>query len=326
MSELAIIIPAYRARFLAKALASAMNQAGNNFKVYVFDDCSNEPIEPIVQDAVQRDRNRVSYERFDSNLGSIKLTKHYDRCVKRTTEPWIWLFSDDDVMDDGSVEAFSKIARETGCQYDVYYFNSMGIDGTDRVSTLHPSLPDQESWKQYAYFLFRGSRQVPQQAMIFSRAAYEKLGGFVEFPVGWASDQASLMAMAGEKGIKLISGPKVQFRHSGENISSTENSAISSQKLQAAMQFMRWVIRQFNEVPVQNFPISDELLRQVALQWFKQHLAALHTWYSLGECFQTARFVSDTWGEPYWKALAFILRLNLRLTLNGLRTRLMGMY
>jgi glycosyltransferase involved in cell wall biosynthesis len=320
--DLAIIIPAYKARFLAKALASVANQTTRDFKIYVFDDGSSDPIGDIVQTALSGGVNTFSYERFENNLGGSNLTKHYDRCVKRTEEPWIWLFADDDIMEEGCVASFWKTVHESDSEYGVYCFDSIEIDTEDRVSALHPLLPACESWKQFAYFLFRGGRIVPQQAMIFSRAAYEKLGGFVEFPLGWASDQATLMALADEKGIKRISGPKVRFRKSGENISSTNNAAISSQKLQAAMQFMRWMVRRINEVPDRNFPISDESLRLLAFDWFKRHLADLRSWYSPSECLRAARFVSDTWHEPYAKAFVRMLRLNLRMALHEARARL----
>jgi glycosyltransferase involved in cell wall biosynthesis len=324
MKELAIIIPAYKARFLARALASVATQTTKNFTLYVFDDHSPDPLDTIVCTALSKSENTVSYERFDTNMGGTELTKHYDRCIKRTKEPWIWLFSDDDTMEESCVAAFWKTVHETEYRYDVYCFDSVEIGADDRVTGLHPPLPAWESWKQYAYFLFRGCRKVPQQAMIFSRAAYEKLGAFVEFPLGWTSDQATLMALAGDKGIKQIWGPKVRFRKSNENISSIDNAAMSAQKLQAAIQFMGWVVRRFDEVPGRNFPISDESLRRLAFEWFKRHLAELHTWYGPRECIHTARFISDTWHEPYAKALARMVRLDLGMFAHVARAELSG--
>ncbi len=319
--ELAIIIPAYKTRFLAKALASVSTQTAKNFQIYVFDDGSPNPVKAISHDALMNNGDNWVYQRFDLNLGGSALTKHYDRCVKSTKEPWIWLFADDDIMEEGCVAACWKTIQETAARYDVYCFDSIDIDSYDRVVALHPLLPDWESWKQFAYFFFSGDRVVPQQAMVFSRVAYKKLGAFVEFPVGWASDQATLMALAGENGIKQIPGPKVRSRRSGENISSVGSAAISSKKLQATMQFMRWAVRQIDEVPDQNFPMSDESLRSLTFEWFKQHLAALHTWYGPSECLQTASFMKETWSEPYGRSLARMLKLNVGMVLNELRVR-----
>jgi hypothetical protein len=225
------------------------------------------------------------------------------------------------MMEESCVAAFWKTVHETDSSYDVYCFDSIEIGADDRVTGLHPPLPAWESWKQYAYFLFRGCRIVPQQAMIFSRASYEKLGSFVEFPLGWASDQATLMALAGDTGIKQVWGPKVYFRKSDENISSIDNAAMSAQKLQAAIQFMGWVVRRFDEAPGQNFPISDESLRRLAFEWFKRHLAELHSWYGPSECVHTARFIRDTWREPYAKALARMLRLDLGMVVHVAKAR-----
>jgi hypothetical protein len=47
-----------------------------------------------------------------------------------TREPWVWLFSDDDVIDEGCVAAFLGELQETEEDHDVYRFNT---DYCDRL-------------------------------------------------------------------------------------------------------------------------------------------------------------------------------------------------
>lgn len=308
--SLAIIVPAYKTRYLPKALASIARQEMTHAHLYIFDDCSPEPVEQIVRATLASARISWSYERFDTNLGGTALTKHYDRCVARTHEDWIWLFSDDDIMADECVARFREtVARGDRC--DIYDMDSVQIGPSDEPISLHPLLPDWESWKQHAYFIFSRSRFVPQQAVIFSRRAYQKLGGFVDFPLAWGSDFATTMALAMEKGIKRVPGATVYFRTSGENISSKEDGARSAMKLQAVMQFIRWFHDQLARVPDRDFSLSDDKLKRVAFDWLKLQLIAFHVWYSPRECVQTARFLQATCGEPYARALLRMVRLNL---------------
>lgn len=309
--ELAIIIPAYRKRFLAESLDSILAQVSGDCRVYVLDDNSPHGIEDVVQKALARFKQPIFYERFETNLGGTDLAKHFDRCVRKTTEPWIWVFSDDDVMNCGCVAALQEAVRECGSQYDVFYFDTVEVNAEGSITALNPVLPVRESWKQYAYFLFRGQRVVPLQAMVFSRSAYDRAGGFVNFPLAWASDQATLMALAGEKGLKRVNGASIRFRKSGENISSVDSAAMASQKLRAAMLFMQWFMRHLDEAPDTAFPLSDDVLRLMAFQWFKQHLVDLHVYFTPRECFDAARFVNATWKEPFVKAFARMLSLDL---------------
>jgi len=77
--ELAIVIPAYKSRFLARTLASVAGQPMKDAWLYVFDDDSPEPIEAVARTALLDREFPWSYERFEQNLGGVALTKHYDR-------------------------------------------------------------------------------------------------------------------------------------------------------------------------------------------------------------------------------------------------------
>ena len=319
----AIVVPAYKRDFLARALTSLARLEGACFHVYVFDDASPHGLEPIVRQTFRSSACRWSYHRFERNLGGHALVQHYARCIENTTEPWIWLFSDDDEAGKSCVSAFSRTVADTRSGFDVYCYNSVAIDARDRVTALHPPLPVQESWKHFAYHFFAGHRTIPQQAIIFSRAAFGRIGGFVDFPLGWTSDQATLMALAGTKGIRKIEGAQIRFRYSGQNISSASDRALAMQKLRAAMQFVEWTLSQMDRIPDPAFTFSDALLREQAFAWFRGHLSALKTWYAPAQCMETARFLSRMAGEPYAKALGRMAKLDLGMlkhTVRGMLT------
>ncbi len=319
---LAIIVPAYKARFLVKTLASIARQHSTNTRLYIFDDASPEPIETITREALATCPIPWSYVRFEQNVGGRSLCEHYDRCIREITEDWVWVFSDDDVMEPGCVESFFASLPPNGTRHEVYCFDSVEIDSEDRIISIHPPLAEWESWKQHTYLVFRGCRFVPQQAVVFSRASFQKLGGFVPFPLAWGSDFATVIVLAAETGIKRIAGAKVRFRSSGENISTTNDSRRSAQKLQALMQLIAWLFRQLEKSGDANFPLADETIRKLSTLWFKRQLVALHIWYSPKECIQIARFLQNTCGESYGKSLLRMLALNLGMVWHTIRIRI----
>jgi glycosyltransferase involved in cell wall biosynthesis len=308
-SSLAIVIPAYKAQFLASTLTSLASQTDQRFGLYIGDDASPEPIEKITRGFSFRSTQLV-YHRFEENLGSRSLTAQWQRCVALSHEPWIWLFSDDDVMELGCVSAFYQALERTRSDYDVYHFNTVYIDSRDALTEILPPHPDWESWKTFTYFFLRGLRFSTAQELVFSRKAYERIGGFVDLPLAWGTDQATLMALAGEKGIGHIPGPRVRFRMSGQNISSTRDRRLDLLKIDAARQLCLWIFQQIERVPDPHFELDDEVLRNELLVWFKQHLAILHTWLTPAQCMRLAQFIKENWGKSFSASLARMAKLD----------------
>jgi glycosyltransferase involved in cell wall biosynthesis len=306
-SELAIIVPAYKCDYLDRTLASIRRQTNQQFCLYVFDDCSPNPIESIAREALANSGLTWTYFRFPSNLGGTQLIQHFSRCIQATDEKWIWLFSDDDVMEPECVanfwETFPHILGDVRC------FDSIEIDSTDKVISLHPPLPDYESWKHHAYHIFRGCRFVPQQAVVFSRDAYLKIGGFVPFPLGWASDFATTLALGAQNGIARIPSSKILFRTSGQNISSAHDRKASSLKLTATRQFIQWFLTWSSRCPDPAFSLSDEQLKREAFGWFKRQLIAFHFWLSPKDFIETLIFLHGAFGESRTKAFFRLARL-----------------
>lgn len=121
--DLAIIIPTYKESFLDAALDSIAAQTCQDFTLYIGDDyCSPYDLKSIVDR--YRDKIHLVYKRFDTNMGGKDLVAQWERCIDMSQdEEWIWLFSDDDVMEASCVENFYKSLQETNASYDLYHFD-----------------------------------------------------------------------------------------------------------------------------------------------------------------------------------------------------------
>jgi glycosyltransferase involved in cell wall biosynthesis len=241
--QLAIVIPAYKAEYLAEALESLCAQTDKRFRVHIGDDTSPGPIREIC------DRYRheldLNYHRFDENLGGDSLVAQWHRCIQLSSEPWVWLFSDDDVMESGCVEAFYVALRETEERFDLFRFNTLTIDGQGQVVMISPPHPPIESGLEFAYHRLCRKRSSFVTEYIFSRKAFTESGGMVEFPAAWCSDDASWIVFAGNKGIFTIYGPRVLWRRSRINISFAA-PAHRDNKLEACGLFLDWLCRRYD--------------------------------------------------------------------------------
>ena len=239
MKRLAIIIPAYKAKFLSATLESITTQTCKDFTLYVGDDCSPEPIGNIVEK--YRDKINLFYQRFDTNLGSKDLVAQWDRCISMSRdEPYIWLFSDDDLMEPNCVERLLNKIDETNSCYDLYHFDVNEIDEQGRFSKSLPAYPQVLS----AYEYFKGKTIGRYRSYVvenvFSRRVYQQAGGFKNFDLAWGSDVATWCIFSGCKGMCKIPDAHVCWRRSSQNITPDYSIPIAERKLTAEIEFLKW--------------------------------------------------------------------------------------
>jgi glycosyltransferase involved in cell wall biosynthesis len=237
-NRLAVVIPAYKPDFLRATLESLVGQARNSFRVYVGDDASPAALQEIC-DSFSHLLD-LAYFRFPTNLGQQSLVAHWNRCVRMTDEPWVWLFSDDDLMEPGCVAAVLDAIRTEGDRFELFHFGVTVIDAAGDVVLRQPDFPPVLSAHAFAGARLRFELASYAPDYVFARSAFDRIGGFVDFPLAWCSDDATWIAMAGRKGIRTLEGPRVRWRLSGQNISSHSNASVR-RKFAALIAFLLWL-------------------------------------------------------------------------------------
>lgn len=241
MKSLAIIIPAYKDTYLRETLDSLVSQTINDFVVYIGDDCSPYNLKSIVNE--YECKLNIVYVRFDNNLGGKSLVAQWNRCVAMSKEKYIWLFSDDDLLPPDAVERFWNFEES---HKEIFDICRLPLELVDRNGNTTMKLEDYPRYMcSEDYLKKRLSCEILSSASeyIFTREIYNKCG-FVEFPLAWCSDDASWAQMAKEKGLYTIEGLPVQFRMSGDNISSCDDNY--SAKYYANLSFIEWINEHFD--------------------------------------------------------------------------------
>ena len=246
--RLAIIIPAYKATFLPASLDSIAMQTCKDFTLYIGDDCSPEPISDIVEQ--YRDKIELVYQRFDTNLGGKDLVAQWERCIAMSQdEPYIWLFSDDDVMEPNCVEELFNQIENTKGVYNLYHFNVDVIDERGAFKWRKQDYPAVLS----AYRFYCGKNSMRLSAFVvenvFSRKVYERFGGFMKYDLAWGSDIATWIVFCGEKGMCTVPHARVKWRQSSQNISPNYSRQISERKLRADQNLLNWAYQYFGMEP-----------------------------------------------------------------------------
>lgn len=264
-SSLAIIIPAYKRKYLKQSIESMLAQTNRSFRLYIFDDNSPEDLDAIVSPYLTDDH--VVYHQFDQNMGGTSLVKHWQRCIEMTTEPWVWLFSDDDLASSNCVEALQK-AITSNSEVEVFRFQRHLIDGNDQLIDT-PEVPEFQTGQELAKAVILKKQGLTMPEYVFNRQAYKRHDGFVDFDLAWGTDIAAWVQFSHPYGIRTIKEATVSYRMSDQNISSIDNSAFFRRKLMARVAFMRWFENQTSYHFTHEGRIHSDYLKDNILWYIK---------------------------------------------------------
>ncbi|MBW2467221.1 MAG: glycosyltransferase family 2 protein [Deltaproteobacteria bacterium] len=308
VKQLAIVIHAYKARFLRQALESIARQPDKRFSVYVGDDASPENLKEICDDFSQR--LDLVYTRFEENIGHKSLVAQWNRCIEKSSEPWIWLFCDDDVMEPDCVEMFYETIESQGGRYRVLRFNTLTIDDNGNVIRINPPHPLTETGCQFIYHRLRSERLSYVSEYIFSRDSYKENKGMIDFPIAWCSDDASWLAFSKGKGILTIQGAHVFWRRGAYNISPS-GARHQTQRIEAAFRFVNWLDDFIKINGTESLYLTREMINGLARNWFLRQVRNVAP-IGLSNFFAFAGLVDRITRIGLARSYAFLLGVNLR--------------
>ncbi len=253
-TDLAIVIPAYKAKYLEETLNSFAHQTDHRFHLYIGDDCSPEGIGDIVEKF--EDKIEIDYKRFDTNLGGLNLVAHWTRCLHLicNAESYVCLFSDDDIVDSNFVEKFYSTVAEY--KSSVYHYDLKIIDDKSEVISVPEEYPLFISGTDF--FLQNNLKsdgitaRMPE--FIFELDSLLKAGGFIDFPLAMRSDNATVINMTRNSDIVTVKGSHVYWRKSQLNVSNQKNlMAKNNNFISSTILFYNWICFYFSDINAPSF-------------------------------------------------------------------------
>lgn len=273
--NLAIVIPVFKIFFFEQVLESLKNQTNKNFNVYIGNDGSLENFEEIINKYT--DSLHITYQYFENNLGKDDLVAHWERCIDIVNgEEWIWLFSDDDVMDKFCVEMFYQTLNDYP-KSDLFHFNVQKINEQNQFVGISTNFPRNLIIEDFITERIRNGLDSFVVEYIFRKSSFFELNRFCKFDLAWASDDALWIKLGNKNGIITIARAKVYWRISQYNISpNTIDKTIIIRKLFAQISFAEWLLKfaKDNNVQIENEKLKSFLLEN-NYRWLKYYINKL---------------------------------------------------
>ncbi len=300
MTKYTFLLPAYKGCFLDEMLRSIQEQTYENFKVLISDDCSPEDLYSICKPYL--DDPRFSYRRNEKNIGREDLVAHWNLLVDMCNSDYLILASDDDVYATTFLEEVDTLVRKYPF-VDLIHARANVIDGDGIV--LKSDAPYHEYVSQLVYIsqyeYFNHIECVANN--VYRTSALKTIGGFINFPLAWASDTATNFSMS-KNGVANTRDILFSFRMSGENISSDNNESreVTQKKFEAIMMFEKYFEDLIKSISV---PTKEEkeLLKVVFDYHRYQHIKTAACYYSYSLPLRDfLKFLSDFSHKGYFKS------------------------
>ncbi len=292
------LLPAYKARYLRQALQCLLSQTYPSFSILVSDDASPEPIKEIVDSFSDE---RITYRRNEKNLGAGNLVAHWNSLLNKCTSEYVVIASDDDLYKPDFLLRMDDLVLRYP-DVDLLRAASEIIDGEGRSvknEKLGETLLQMDDMIQH---LLDPESILCVGNYVFRTSALKKMGGFVDFPLGWKSDSATVIALS-KKSVPCSGEVLFSFRMSDINISSQSapNPNRDREKLQALLAFYDWFA---DAVPPEVFSTFDSAVKNRLQGEARSYYSAL-SWREI--CSLYKRFVREEWFPTLRNRLSFIL-------------------
>ena len=214
------------------------------------------PMNPAIIPAVKASANKhigvIATEATIKKGMHKQAASNLDPQIKN--EEWIWLFSDDDLMEDNCIRDLNHQIN-LGIKEDVIHFNINIIDNQDKLIRKTNAYPDHLSSADFFKKLYSWKIEARMPEFVLRRSTFEEKKGFVNFDLAWRSDNATIIKLAHPNGIKSIDTSRINWRYSNENISGINNLSMIRRKQDSTIKFFNWM-DSFLKATKQKYPFG----------------------------------------------------------------------
>lgn len=212
---ISIAIPAYKGKYLHQAIKSVLDQTYKDFELIVINDASPEDLESIVR---RFDDKRIRYCENEINYGSESVVRNWNKCLGLAKGEYFVLFADDDYYEANFLEEMIQLTMKYPTT-NIYHCRVRIVDSSGNTISYSQSCPEWEEGIDFIWHRLKGYRYHFAPDFMVKTQFLINQGGFIDFPLAWASDDATWFNVSVYGGIASTNKTLLNWRKSELNIS-----------------------------------------------------------------------------------------------------------
>ena len=214
--KVSITVPAYKAQYLAECIDSILAQTYKNFELIIVNDASPQDIDSIVS---KYGDPRILYYKNKVGFGAEHVVGNWNKCLEYTTGDYIICMGDDDKLLPNCLEEYVKLIEQYP-SLNLYHGMTLMINENSNITRVQPPRPIYESMFSIMYYRWFNDRPQYIGDWLFKTDALKAMGGFVDLPYAWESDDCSAYVASKDKGCANTQTPVFLYRINSQTISS----------------------------------------------------------------------------------------------------------
>lgn len=242
--KFSILIPAYKSRFLKEAIESVLGQSYKNLELIVVDDCSPEDLKSIVDGFSD---SRMSYYRNEKNCGAVNVVDNWNKCLSYATGDYVICMGDDDKLTTTCLADYIEIINKYP-GLNVYHTRTVLIDKNSEVWNIQELRPEYESGISLWWHRWNGRDKQYIGDFLFFKKHLDDVGGFLNLPLAWASDDLTALRAALPYGIANVSKIGFCYRSSMLTISMSADESIKALSAFKEMEYCKKILSELKPV------------------------------------------------------------------------------
>ncbi len=210
-----VTVPAYKAQYLAECIDSILAQTYSNFEIVIVNDASPENLDDIVG---RYHDKRIRYYKNEQNCGALHVVDNWNKCLSYAKGDYIICMGDDDKLLPCCLEEYAHLIEKYP-ELNVYHALTEIIDENSQFVRMQEMRPECEGLFSMIYGRLNNRRLQYIGDWLFRTSFLRSIGGFVNLPFAWGSDDMTAYMAAREKGVANSQVPMFQYRESSITIS-----------------------------------------------------------------------------------------------------------
>ena len=166
--------------------------------------------------------NRIRYFKNEFNVGKNNLVEVWNRCLSLAKGEYFVLFSDDDIYHPDFLKEMLELTEKYP-DTNVFHCRVQEINNNGDTITYSPLCPEWENVFNFIWHRLKLYRSQFAPDFMCRTCALKKVGGFVSFPLGWGSDDATWFTLSKDYGVSYSQKALCKWRNSSLNISQKGN-------------------------------------------------------------------------------------------------------
>lgn len=220
---ISVAIPVTKSRYVSKAIQNCLDQSFEDFELIIVNNAKNSDEKKRIRFIINNFKDeRIRYYENEEQLNMIA---NWNRCLTLANGKFFSILCDDDKWNNEFLSDLHSLTVKYP-SYSVFRCRSGIIDENDNLISITEGAPEVQGVLDFIYSRISGKNHFFLSDFLLKTSELKSLGGYVDVPSGWGSDDLTYYKIGIKNGI--ITSPAINFYYRNSPISVTNNNKLFS--------------------------------------------------------------------------------------------------